>query len=99
MNATRNRRPLQPVSGTCRWVRRPGEPADDNTALFEINGERYGVTFFPTCHEVRKADGTVYHLPADLSSCDCPDGTYRPDRPGGCKHRKALAALLRSIGM
>jgi hypothetical protein len=26
--------------------------------------------------------------------CHCPDSTYRPDRPGGCRHAKALAAAL-----
>jgi hypothetical protein len=44
---------------------------------------------------LEKADGTVYDLAADLSSCDCPDGTWHPERPeGGCKHQKALRAAL-----
>jgi hypothetical protein len=29
--------------------------------------------------------------------CDCPDSTYRPDRPEGCKHQRALAAALRAL--
>jgi hypothetical protein len=38
--------------------------------------------------------GTVYFLPADLSECDCGDFTFRPDRPGGCKHMAALRQAL-----
>jgi hypothetical protein len=99
MNATRKRRPLQPVHGTCRWVRRPGEPIDARSGICRINGSLYGVIFFPTCYEVKRIGGPIYHLPLDLSSCDCPDATFASARPGGCKHRKALAVLLRAIGM
>jgi hypothetical protein len=39
-----------------------------------------------------------YHLPADLSTCDCPDHTFREERPGGCKHMVALRqALLAAV--
>jgi hypothetical protein len=41
--------------------------------------------------------GGRYHLPADLSSCDCPDHIYREERPGGCKHMVALRQAL--VGM
>ncbi len=27
---------------------------------------------------------------------DCPDSTYREERPGGCKHQKALQSLRRA---
>src|SRR5262245_5484631 len=42
----------------------------------------------------RLDDGTTYSLPRDLSACSCPDATYRPLRPGGCKHQVALRAAL-----
>ena len=29
--------------------------------------------------------------------CDCPDATYRPDRPGGCKHVVALKQAAGAI--
>jgi hypothetical protein len=45
----------------------------------------------------RKTDGTAYDLPADLSGCDCPDATYHPERPGGCRHQRALAAGLKAL--
>jgi hypothetical protein len=38
-----------------------------------------------------------YRLPADLSSCDCPDHTFREDRPGGCKHMVALRQALTAL--
>ena len=42
--------------------------------------------------EFVKPDGECYQVTA--ASCDCPDAVYAADRPGGCKHRKALTALL-----
>jgi hypothetical protein len=51
-------------------------------------------------YQLKKADGTVYDLAADLSSCDCRDATFHPERPdGGCKHRKALAAALKTLAL
>jgi hypothetical protein len=35
-----------------------------------------------------------YDLPADLSSCDCPDHIYREERPGGCRHMQAMKQAL-----
>jgi hypothetical protein len=59
-------------------------------ALFE--GERctgFRLTKFGT--------GESYDVPRDLSGCDCPDRSYRPDRPGGCKHIAALRQALPTI--
>ncbi len=28
------------------------------------------------------------------AACDCQDATYRPDRPGGCRHLNALTQAL-----
>ena len=41
--------------------------------------------------------GTKYELPADLSSCSCPDGIYRDSRPGGCRHAVALRNALLTV--
>lgn len=38
-----------------------------------------------------------YTLPADLSGCNCPDRAYRPGRPGGCRHMRALALALPTV--
>jgi hypothetical protein len=43
------------------------------------------------------ATGEVYDLPRDLSSCDCPDQTYKGERPGGCKHMAALRQALPTV--
>src|SRR5690349_21470350 len=43
------------------------------------------------------ATGEVYDLPRDLSNCDCPDRTYRPERPGGCRHMQALRQALPGV--
>ena len=32
-------------------------------------------------------------------TCDCPDATFRPDRPGGCKHVNALRSALLRINL
>jgi hypothetical protein len=101
MNATRKRRPLQPVHGTAKWLRRPADKVgqDPKSGLLEINGTLYSLLIHETAYELRKGDGTSYNLPLDLSGCDCPDATFASERPGGCKHRKGLTALLRAIGM
>ena len=36
----------------------------------------------------------VYDLPASLNACDCPDGIYKSERPGGCRHQVALRQAL-----
>jgi hypothetical protein len=51
---------------------------------------------------LRKFNSTeVYDLRGFLGSCDCPDGTFRPNRPGRCHDavasRKTLATCLRVV--
>ncbi len=94
--ATRRARQLQPVNGSVKILRSLG---DAGAAWeIEINGKAYYLArteggFRLSGWDERHQQVTAYDLPADLSSCDCPDATYRGERPGGCKHRKALAAL------
>src|SRR5262245_66693325 len=49
-------------------------------------------------YAITKADGTVYHIDTQTRwgqwQCDCPDATYRGERPGGCKHVAALRQAL-----
>jgi hypothetical protein len=97
MNATKSRKPVKPVSGTVRLLKPVGE-INDRTAQIEIDGkpyylERTGTGFRLVGWDERDKEVTVYDLPLTLDSCDCPDATYRSERPGGCKHRKALLAL------
>lgn len=89
---------LKPVSGSCCWL--PDE-VNGNRRL-AINGTAYELEdldgrgwrlyrFLP--------DGTPTAYDIDIHApygwqCDCPDGTFRPNRPGGCKHVQALKAAL-----
>ena len=99
MNATTSRpgRQLAPASGRV-LVLRPLGAVTETTGEISINGKPYYLTCHPHGFRLTSYDSlhqgvTVYDLPLDLSSCDCPDATYRSERPGGCKHRKALQAL------
>jgi hypothetical protein len=110
----RTRQPLQPAAGTCRWLRRPIWPcellANGLPGLLRIRETVYGVlplADLPATgpavtrgYRLSKDDGTTYDVSLEgHGSCDCPDGTYRGERPGGCKHQKALRAALRYIGV
>jgi hypothetical protein len=99
-----------PATGTLRWAvqptdthpgclvittldRRSGKPKTTAYLVSPVlsdHGTLLGWT-------LKKTDGVHYNLPADLSSCDCPDGTFHPEQPGGCKHQRALAAGLRAL--
>ena len=84
-------RVVKPVSGVVRLV---SAPTPDAPGVVLINGATYSLALLNEGCGVRlmKADGVTYDLPADLSTCDCPDATYRV-RPGGCKHMRAMSAL------
>src|SRR5262245_42311987 len=88
---------LRPASGRCRWVLPIGEA---DTGVLNINGTNYTVTVLRGQSGVEgyrlvKADGTTtYDIGATEQrwTCDCPDATFHPERPGGCKHVSALRA-------
>jgi hypothetical protein len=92
------RRATTPATGTARWLVKPN--AHHEGGVLAINGTRYevlplfdGLTLVGW--RLLKSDATMYDLPADLSTCDCPDKVFNPDRPGGlCKHQAALRAAL-----
>jgi hypothetical protein len=48
---------------------------------------------------VVKHDGTHYDIDTRTAwgqwQCDCPDATYRGERPGGCRHAAALRQALK----
>jgi hypothetical protein len=93
----RPRKQVKPVRGTVR-VLRPVGVVNPTTGEVAINGRAYYLTrhatgYRLTGYDPRERQATVYDLPADLSSCDCPDATFQPEREGGCKHRRSLLAL------
>lgn len=98
--ATRTRRQLKPVHGTVR-VLQPIGSINPQGGEVAISGKRYllkrhenGFTLYGW--NEREKEVTVYDLPTDLNSCDCPDAVYNAHRreDGRCKHQKGLAALI-----
>ena len=82
------------VHGTCRWL--PDE-VNGNRRL-EINGVPYEVEELGDrgfrLYRWKGAEIKAIDIDAQTWQCDCEDATYRPNRPGGCKHVRALRAAL-----
>lgn len=94
----KSRKPLKPAEGTVKVLRPVGE-VNDRSGEIAINGKPALLEVLANGYrlhgwDAKRGEVTCYDLPADLSSCDCPDATYRGEREGGCKHRRALSALL-----
>lgn len=97
----RSRKPLPAVSGTAKLLQAIGTVGkpEDRQGEISINGKAYFCKCLDHSYQLfgfdaKRGQSTVYDLPADLSSCDCADSTFREDRPGGCKHRRALQVLV-----
>src|SRR4051812_35348491 len=89
-------RKLEPLHGSCRIYL---QPTAAHPGCITINGTSYLLHVLPDGYRLEKLDGALYDLPADLSSCDCADGIYNSERPGGCKHQVTLRAILSVLGM
>jgi hypothetical protein len=101
-NPVQTRKATRPVSGLCRWLSKPN--AQHEGGVLAINGTPYELLPLydgqaRVGYRLLKADGAMYDLPADLSGCDCPDATYHPERPGGCKHAAAVRAALAALAL
>jgi hypothetical protein len=106
--APTNPKPLEPVAVTGRILAGHGQVMHDmfhGHSILEIESEgrleSYWLTLIisPDARIAgvrlqRFAEGQVYDLPASLDDCTCPDATYRPERPGGCRHQQALRMAL-----
>src|SRR5262249_20108763 len=93
-NPHKGRQP-RPVRGMARWLTRPD--AHGLGGVLQINGHGYELLPLYTGdvldgYRLLKADGVMYDLPRDLSTCDCPARTFRPDV--ACKHMAALKAAF-----
>jgi hypothetical protein len=106
-------KPLAEVHGSCRWIELPHAMADSpaRRGRLSINGVVY-LCLELLCPETALPIGWQLVRPAvkriDAASydvlicngellCHCPDSTYCPDRPGGCKHMRALAVALSAL--
>lgn len=104
-------KPLVPVSVVAKWVRLPdagdvlmrGECSITDakrSSLYGIeahvdpqSGEVMGYRFQPLVGgEPHDVGPNVWGF-----GCDCADGLYRPNRPGGCRHVQSLQQLLASL--
>jgi hypothetical protein len=111
-NPSRQRMPLQPVSVVAYFVGGASrQEVIDGSAVLSIatgdDTDRDETVYW--CQALYQGDvctgfrltkfGTaeVYDVPRSLDSCDCPDHTYRPERPGGCKHQQALRQALPTV--
>src|SRR5262245_8503825 len=104
---TQSRKPVKatkPTSGKCRWLLKPVWPkpgeGERKPGVLLLNGTEYLVEPI-RCDGFRltKPDGTVYDLDTTQEPwvCDCPDATFHPERPDGCKHAKGLRAALPAL--
>src|SRR5262249_15905058 len=103
-NPHKRRGGARPAHGTARWLRRPN--ARREGGLLEINRVAYEVLslFDGEAHVgfrlLKAGTGTMYDVcmtGPHGRTCDCPDATYNPERPGGCKHVQAVRAALRVL--
>jgi hypothetical protein len=111
-HAARQRKPLQPVNVTARFVGgATRQDVLDGSAVLSIatgdDTDRDESAYWTSAvydgdrcvafRLVKFGTGEQYDLPRDLSACDCPDHTYRSERPGGCKHMAALRQALPTV--
>src|ERR1700741_4347010 len=90
-NPHKTRNADRPAAGLCRWLARPN--ARHEGGVLQINGTAYqGLPLYDgeqrVGYRLLKADGTMYDVEtaSETWRCDCPDATFHPERPGGCKH-------------
>lgn len=108
----RDKKPLAPVSVTGRFVGgasrqdvidgaavlaiESGDATDRDESAYWVSAV-YAAGACVGFALVKFGTGETYELPRDLSSCGCPDATYRPGRPGGCRHAAALRQALPTL--
>jgi hypothetical protein len=102
-NPNKGRTATRPAAGMCRWLTKPN--ADHAGGVLEINGTAYELLplydgEMLVGYRLLKADGAMYDVETAGPhgwTCDCPDATFHPERPGGCKHVSALRAALAAL--
>src|SRR5438270_13273009 len=104
-NPIKTRKATRPVRGVCRWITK--QNAHHDGGVLAINSTAYEV--LPVYdgaalagYRLLKADGAMYDIGTAGPhgwTCDCPDATFHPERPGGCKHVQALRAALAALAL
>jgi hypothetical protein len=94
-----SRAKVRPVHGVAKWLSPMGFLG---IGILAINGVPYVILRLSsgTGFRLEKGDRTTYDVNTEGESwtCDCPDATFHPERPGGCKHVAALRAALKAAG-
>jgi hypothetical protein len=75
-----------------------GDESDSDTSVSWLQAFTDHAGHISSFRLTRFGTGEVCDLPADLSSCSCPDHVYRQERPGGCKHMRGLREALLGLG-
>jgi hypothetical protein len=105
-NPIKTRKATRPATGLCRWLSKPN--AKHEGGVLQINGTVYEVLplydgeALVGYRLLKSGTTTMYDVGTTAPhgwTCDCPDATFHPERPGGCKHVQALKAALRAAGL
>lgn len=71
------------------------------TQLLTVDGHGVGCRLTKFLAHCDGNEPNVYDVNLIDGTCDCPDGIYRPERPGGCRHlvalRQALPLLVQEV--
>jgi hypothetical protein len=86
------------IAGRAVLVITTGDVSDSDSKLYWLKAD-LSYTGHITGFELTKfGQAEAYHLPADCSSCDCPDATFCEERPGGCRHMVAMRQAVLQLG-
>jgi hypothetical protein len=111
--ASANRPPLQPIqllrvecqagiadliAGHAVLAISVGDDTDSDTRVYWLKADVGHAGKIRSFELTQFGTGVRYELDTDLTSCSCPDHVYREERPGGCKHMRALREALLSMG-
>jgi hypothetical protein len=75
-----------------------GDATDSDTAGYWLKADVSHTGHIVSWQLQKFATGQRYNLPADCSSCDCGDHTFREERPGGCRHMVAMRQAVVQLG-
>jgi hypothetical protein len=74
-----------------------GDESDSDTRVYWLQAHTDQCGHVTSFRLTKFGTGEAHDLPADLSSCSCGDNTFRPERPGGCRHMAALRQALLAV--
>jgi hypothetical protein len=109
----RQQKPLEPISllrvecragiedvilGRAVLVIVTGDESDSDTASYWLRADEGRHGHIVSWEITKFGSVEAYRLPADCSSCDCGDHSFREERPGGCRHMVAMRQAVVQLG-